>query len=65
MLYTSYIFTDGYTTMDMIMYWTNGIESVTGVEQIELPQFTIVEYKTVTTLQNLSTGQSHSTQSIY
>lgn len=48
---------DGYAMEDVIMYWKAGKESVRGVEQVELPQFTIVEYKTISTVQHLATGR--------
>ncbi|KAI1241721.1 hypothetical protein IHE44_0005210 [Lamprotornis superbus] len=36
---------DGYTTDDIEFYWRGGDNAVTGVERIELPQFSIVEYR--------------------
>ncbi|KAJ8262388.1 hypothetical protein GJAV_G00165880 [Gymnothorax javanicus] len=35
----------GYTTDDIVLYW-RGIRAVTGVDNIELPQFSIVNYRT-------------------
>ena len=31
--------------------------SVHGVEHIEIPQFTVVEYKTISTVETLATGK--------
>lgn len=46
----------GYTMFDVIMYWRNGKNAVMGVENVELPQFHIKEYKTVVTIEKLMTG---------
>ncbi|KAK0136268.1 Gamma-aminobutyric acid receptor subunit beta-3 [Merluccius polli] len=37
----------GYTTDDIEFYWKGGETAVTGVTRIELPQFSIVDYKLV------------------
>lgn len=37
-------FLDGYTVMDVLMYWKQ--TPVRGVEEAELPQFTILGYET-------------------
>ncbi|XP_016098943.1 gamma-aminobutyric acid receptor subunit beta-2-like [Sinocyclocheilus grahami] len=37
----------GYTTDDIEFYWRGGDGAVTGVERIELPQFSIVDYKLI------------------
>lgn len=49
-------FTDGYTTDDIEFYWRGGDNAVTGVTKIELPQFSIVEYKLITKKVVFSTG---------
>ncbi|XP_029641547.1 gamma-aminobutyric acid receptor subunit beta-like [Octopus sinensis] len=46
----------GYTMVDVIMYWRNGKDAVMGVDRVELPQFDIKEYKTVVTIEKLTTG---------
>ncbi|GAB1603424.1 gamma-aminobutyric acid receptor subunit beta [Argonauta hians] len=46
----------GYTMVDVIMYWRNDKDAVMGVDRIELPQFDIKEYKTVVTIEKLTTG---------
>ena len=47
---------DGYTTDDIEFYWKGGETAVTGVTRIELPQFSIVDYKLVSRNVVFSTG---------
>ncbi|XP_068133919.1 gamma-aminobutyric acid receptor subunit beta-2 isoform X1 [Hyperolius riggenbachi] len=46
----------GYTTDDIEFYWRGGNHAVTGVERIELPQFSIVDYKLLSKNVVFSTG---------
>ncbi|KAM8873066.1 gamma-aminobutyric acid receptor subunit beta-3-like isoform 1-T1 [Synchiropus picturatus] len=46
----------GYTTDDIEFYWKGGESAVTGVTRIELPQFSIVDYKLVSRNVVFSTG---------
>ncbi|KAM4699071.1 gamma-aminobutyric acid receptor subunit beta-3 isoform 1-T1 [Discoglossus pictus] len=46
----------GYTTDDIKFYWRGGETAVTGVERIELPQFSIVDYKLVSRNVVFATG---------
>ncbi|XP_013865742.1 gamma-aminobutyric acid receptor subunit beta-3 isoform X2 [Austrofundulus limnaeus] len=46
----------GYTTDDIEFYWKGGEAAVTGVTRIELPQFSIVDYKLVSKNVVFSTG---------
>lgn len=55
----SLFFADGYTTDDIEFYWRGGESAVTGVTRIELPQFSIVDYKLVSRNVVFSTGNSH------
>lgn len=48
---------DGYTTDDIEFYWKGGETAVTGVKRIELPQFSIVDYKLVSRNVVFSTGK--------
>lgn len=48
---------DGYTTDDIEFYWKGGENAVTGVARIELPQFSIVDYKLVSRNVVFSTGK--------
>ncbi|KAG7225183.1 hypothetical protein INR49_014741 [Caranx melampygus] len=49
---------DGYTTDDIEFYWQGGSSggSVTGVENIELPQFSIIDYQTLSKKAVFATG---------
>lgn len=49
-------FIDGYTTDDIEFYWRGDDNAVTGVTKIELPQFSIVDYKLITKKVVFSTG---------
>ncbi|XP_068449201.1 gamma-aminobutyric acid receptor subunit beta-3 [Clinocottus analis] len=46
----------GYTTDDIEFYWKGGDTAVTGVTRIELPQFSIMDYKLVSRNVVFSTG---------
>lgn len=48
---------DGYTTDDIEFYWRGGDKAVTGVERIELPQFSIVEHRLVSRNVVFATGK--------
>ncbi|KAG5845309.1 gamma-aminobutyric acid receptor subunit beta-1-like [Anguilla rostrata] len=45
----------GYTTDDIEFYWQGG-SAVTGVDNIELPQFSIINYRTLSTKAVFTTG---------
>mgnify|MGYP005985759847 FL=1 len=47
-------FPDGYTVLDVLMYWKD--TPVRGVEEAELPQFTIIGYETNDRKERLATG---------
>ncbi|OWF41283.1 gamma-aminobutyric acid receptor subunit beta-like [Mizuhopecten yessoensis] len=46
----------GYDFHDLYPHWRNGKESVQGVDKVQLPQFDIVEYRTIEKIESLSTG---------
>nr|XP_057919851.1 gamma-aminobutyric acid receptor subunit beta-2a isoform X2 [Doryrhamphus excisus] len=46
----------GYTTDDIEFYWRGGEGAVSGVDRIELPQFSIVDYKLISKNVVFSTG---------
>jgi len=48
------VFSDGYTVLDVVMYWKE--TPVMGVEEAELPQFTIIGYETNDRKEKLATG---------
>lgn len=56
-LFSAFPFADGYTTDDIEFYWKGGETAVTGVTRIELPQFSIVDYKLVSRNVVFSTGE--------
>lgn len=49
---------DGYTTDDIEFYWRGGDNAVTGVDKIELPQFSIVDHKLISKNVVFSTGET-------
>ena len=51
---------DGYPMQDVVMHWKGDsmTESVHGVEFVEIPQFTLVQYRTISTVETLATGPS-------
>lgn len=51
-------FADGYTTDDIEFYWRGGDNAVTGVERIELPQFSIMDHRLVSKNVVFATGKS-------
>lgn len=53
---------DGYTTDDIEFYWRGGDGAVSGVDRIELPQFSIVDYKLISKNVVFSTGTEHRRQ---
>ena len=48
---------DGYSTLDVAIFWKGDKSAVHGVENVEIPQFTIVDYKTTTLTEELATGE--------
>ena len=50
---------DGYTTDDIEFYWQAG-KSVRGVSNIELPQFSIIDYQTISKKAVFATGDRKS-----
>ena len=55
MLHVNFLFSsDGYTVLDVVMYWKE--TPVRGVDEAELPQFTIIGYETNDRKERLATG---------
>lgn len=48
---------DGYTNKEVNICWKNSKASVVGIDQVHLPQFRIIDYKTSTYLEEQATGQ--------
>jgi len=49
-----FLISDGYTVSDVVMYWKE--TPVRGVDEAELPQFTIIGYETNDRKEKLATG---------
>lgn len=49
---------DGYPMEDVEMRWRVGKKSVIGVDNVDLPQFSLVDYDTIATIQVLASGMS-------
>jgi gamma-aminobutyric acid receptor subunit beta len=47
----------GYTQADVIMRWKNGRASVLDLDKVQLPQFTILNYETISYGMYLATGR--------
>lgn len=62
MLYFSLFDTDGYTTDDIVFFWQGGDNAVTGVDKLELPQFSIVDIRLVSREVRFTTGKAASTR---
>lgn len=45
---------DGYAMSDVELYWRT--ESVQNVDNVELPQFDVVEYRAINKIESLLTG---------
>jgi len=56
----SILLIDGYPMQDVVMQWKGDSmdEAVHGVDVIEIPQFTLVQYRTISTVETLATGRS-------
>lgn len=50
--------TDGYTTDDIVFFWQGGDNAVTGVDKLELPQFSIVDIRRVSREVRFTTGET-------
>lgn len=48
---------DGYPMEDVEMRWRVERNSIVGLSNINLPQFTLVEYNTLSTIQVLASGK--------
>lgn len=50
---------DGYTTDDIVFFWQGGNNAVTGVDRLELPQFSIMELRLVSKEVVFATGKNY------
>lgn len=55
-LNVSWLYTDGYTTDDIVFFWQGEDKAVTGVDKLELPQFSIVDIRLVSKEVRFITG---------
>lgn len=55
---SSSLYSDGYPMEDVEMRWRVGRKSIVGVEGVDLPQFSLVDYNTLATIQVLASGIS-------
>ena len=46
----------GYTMSEVSMHWIDGDHAIRGIDRVDLPQFTLMDYKTVSTVERLQTG---------
>lgn len=53
-----YLHADGYTTDDIVFFWQGGDNAVTGVDKLELPQFSIVDIRLVSREVRFTTGET-------
>lgn len=54
----SFLPADGYTVDDIVFFWQGNDSAVTGMEVLELPQFTIIEQRLVSREVVFTTGES-------
>lgn len=53
----SFLPADGYTVDDIVFFWQGNDSAVTGMEVLELPQFTIIEQRLVSREVVFTTGE--------
>lgn len=46
----------GYPMQDVVMVWHNK-GNIEGVDKVEIPQFTVVKHRTISTVEELNTGK--------
>lgn len=49
-------FTDGYSSEDIVYYWSENQEQIHGLDRLQLAQFTITSYRFTTELMNFKSG---------
>lgn len=48
--------TDGYSSEDIVYYWSENQEQIHGLDRLQLAQFTITSYRFTTELMNFKLG---------
>ena len=56
LIWDIYDYLDGYPMEDVEMRWRVGKNSIVGINNIDLPQFSLVHYDTLSTIQVLASG---------
>lgn len=51
---------DGYSSEDIIYYWSENQEQIHGLDKLQLAQFTITRYRFTTELMNFKSGAAAS-----
>ena len=51
---------DGYSSEDIVYYWSENQEQIHGLDQLQLAQFTITSYRFSTELMNFKSGNGAS-----
>lgn len=49
---------DGYSSEDIIYYWSDSQKHIHGLDKLELSQFTITDYRFITEVMNFKSGES-------
>lgn len=52
--------TDGYSSEDIVYYWSENQEHIHGLDKLQLAQFTITSYRFTTELMNFKSGNAAS-----
>lgn len=51
-------FTDGYSSEDIVYHWSESQKHIHGLDELELSQFTITDYRFVTEMMNFKSGEA-------
>lgn len=51
-------FVDGYSSEDIVYHWSESQKHIHGLDELELSQFTITNYRFVTELMNFKSGEA-------
>lgn len=51
---------DGYSSEDIVYYWSENQEQIHGLDKLQLAQFTITSYRFTTELMNFKSGKAAS-----
>ncbi len=51
-------FADGYSSEDIVYHWSESQKHIHGLDELELSQFTITNYRFVTEMMNFKSGEA-------